>query len=132
MEWRNVYIMAISFCISFYSRVAVHVTLPAQKPCRASWDWMKDNIRRLMMKYIAFHRTYTRPIYLKSVPPPLGDNHHHLPGTRLRAFSSPEGRLCDGKNLLPVPRVRVFLPLHRAIPHPEVFGPHAGKASSAM
>ena len=33
---------------------------------------MEDYIRQLMMPYIAFHRTSTRTITLKLVPPPLG------------------------------------------------------------
>ena len=64
--------MTMRFRSRFSLRVAVPVPLLAQKPCRASWKWMEDNIQRLMMPDIDFHRTSTRPIPLKSVPPPLG------------------------------------------------------------
>ena len=56
----------------------------------------------------------------------LGDHHHRLKGTRRCKLSSPEERLYDDNNLLPVPWVGVFLPRIRAKPHPEVFGSHYG------
>ena len=55
----------------------------------------------------------------------LGDHHHRLLGARRRELSSPEVRLYDGGNLLPVPRFGFFLPLCRAMPHSEVFGLHS-------
>ena len=64
--------MEMSCWDSLASRVAVPVPLPAQNLCRASWNWMEDYIRRLMMLDIALHSTSTRPIPMKSVPPPLG------------------------------------------------------------
>ena len=72
MECRTAYLMAMRLCSSFASKAAVPVPLPAQKPCRESWNWMEDNIRQLMMPDIAFHMTSTRPIPPKSVPTPLG------------------------------------------------------------
>ena len=63
---------------------------------------------------------------------PLGDNHHHLSGTQRRDFSSPELRLYDGGDLLPVSWVGVFLPRNCMKPHPEVFGHNPGRASDAM
>ena len=62
----------------------------------------------------------------------LGDNNHHLPITKRRKFFSPEGRLYDGVDLLPVPQVGVFLPHCRFKAHPEICVPHAGRDSGAM
>ena len=56
---------------------------------------------------------------------PFGYHHHHLPDAYRREFSCPEGYLYDCDNLLPVPRVGVFLPLCCTMSHPEVFGPHS-------
>ena len=53
------------------------------------------------------------------VASPLGDHHHRLPGAWCREFSSPEGRLNDGNDLLPVPWVGVFLLIFRTKPQPE-------------
>ena len=72
MEYRTVSLMAIILCNIFALRVAVPVPLPAKNPYRASWNWMEDNIRRLVILDIAFHGTSTSPIPLKSLPPPLG------------------------------------------------------------
>ena len=49
----------------------VPVPLPTWNPCRASWNWMEDDICKLMNPDIAFHRTSARPITLKSVHTPL-------------------------------------------------------------
>ena len=49
----------------------VPVPIPAQNPCRSSWNWMEDDIQRLMIPDIAFHRTSTIPTPLKLLPPPL-------------------------------------------------------------
>ena len=102
--------------------MAVPIPLPAQKPCIASWNWMEDNSRRLMMPDIAFHRTSTRPPPPEVGAYPIGDPHHQLPSARLRKFSSPEVQLYDGNDLLPVPWVGVLIALFRAKPQPEVFG----------
>ena len=64
--------MEMSCSIRFTPRVAVPLPLPARKPCIASWNWMEDDIRRLMIPDTPFHRTSTRPIPLKLMPPPLG------------------------------------------------------------
>ena len=72
MEWRTISLIEMSYCDIFASRVAVPVPLPALNPCRASYNWMEDNIRILMMPDISFHRTSTRPIPMKLVLPPLG------------------------------------------------------------
>ena len=63
---------------------------------------------------------------------PLWDNHHCLPGTQLSNFSSTEGHLYDGENLIAVTWVGSFLPIRRVKPHPEVFGPHTRRASGVM
>ena len=63
---------------------------------------------------------------------PLGGNHHRLQGTRLREFSSHEGRLYDGDDLLPVSWVGVFLPRFCRKPHPEGFVPYYRQASGTM
>ena len=48
------------------------VPLPTRNTCRTSWNWMENDIRLLVIPDTAFHRNSTRPITLKSVPPPLG------------------------------------------------------------
>ena len=55
---------------------------------------------------------------------PLGYHHYRLPGAHHHEFYYPGFHLYDGDNLLPVPRVEVFLPLFRAKPQPEVFSPN--------
>ena len=57
---------------SFSSRVAFPVPIPAWNPCRASWNWMEDNIRQLIIPDIAFHRKSIRTIRMKLLHPPLG------------------------------------------------------------
>ena len=63
--------MAMSCCISFVLKVAFPVPLPMWNICRTSWNWIEDDIQWLMMPDVAFHRTSTRPIPLKLVPPTL-------------------------------------------------------------
>ena len=64
--------MTMSCCSSFASIVVVPVPLPTQNPCIASWNWMEDDIQRLIMPDIAFHRNSTSSIPLNLVPPLLG------------------------------------------------------------
>ena len=63
---------------------------------------------------------------------PLGGHHHLPPDTRRIKLSSPEGCLYNGNELLLVLQFGAFLPRCRAKPYPEVFFPHAGRASGAI
>ena len=70
---------------------------------------------------IAFHRTSTRTIPRDLVPPPLGIITTVCQAHGATSSPPPKGRMYECGELLPVPRVGVFLLLPRAMPHPEVF-----------
>ena len=63
---------------------------------------------------------------------PLGYHQHRLSVTRNRKFSSHEGCMNYGNNILPVSRVGVALPRCCTKPHPDMFGSHAGWAFNEM
>ena len=71
MVWRISYLMAISCWSSLASTVAVSIPCPVRKPCKVSWYWITVVSHRLIIPVLDFHRTSTRQIPMKSLPPPL-------------------------------------------------------------